>query len=164
MNWKFGDHINTDLITPGRYNVTTDPEELAKIAFIEHRPDFAPNVAPGDFIVAGENFGCGSSRETAVTALKHCHLAAILAPSFARIFFRNAMNQGVILVNCDTSGIDESDELEMDNDAQIIRNRSQGTEIPISVSPMMMKLHQEGGIIPFIQRRGLDALEELRRL
>ncbi|MFA6908252.1 MAG: 3-isopropylmalate dehydratase, partial [Candidatus Micrarchaeia archaeon] len=70
--WKFGNSINTDLITPGRYNITTDKRELAKVAFIEHRPEFAREVKKGDFIVAGRNFGCGSSRETAVTALLEC--------------------------------------------------------------------------------------------
>ena len=79
MNWIFDNNINTDLITPGRYNITTDPQELAKITFIEHRPEFAKNVAKGDFIIAGNNFGCGSSRETAVTALKTCGIKAIIA-------------------------------------------------------------------------------------
>jgi 3-isopropylmalate/(R)-2-methylmalate dehydratase small subunit len=164
MNWKFGDNINTDLITPGRYNVTTDPAELAKVAFIEHRPEFAQNVQRGDFIVAGDNFGCGSSRETAITSLKHCHLTAILAPSFARIFYRNAMNQGLVLGICDTSAIDEQDELELQLEAGLVRNHTKQQDIPVSVSPMMMKLHQEGGIIPFLKKNGLEALDELRRL
>ena len=99
--WKFGNSINTDLITPGRYNITTERKELAKVAFIEHRPEFAKQVKPGDMIVAGRNFGCGSSRETAVTALKECGIEAIIAPSFARIFYRNAINQGLLLVVSD---------------------------------------------------------------
>ncbi|MEM2138502.1 MAG: 3-isopropylmalate dehydratase, partial [Candidatus Anstonellaceae archaeon] len=99
--WKFGNAINTDLITPGRYNLTVDKKELAKIAFIEHRPEFAKSVQPGDIIVAGRNFGCGSSRETAVTALKECGVAAIISPSFARIFYRNAINQGLVLIVAD---------------------------------------------------------------
>jgi 3-isopropylmalate/(R)-2-methylmalate dehydratase small subunit len=150
VNWKFDDNINTDLITPGRFNVTTDPEELAKIAFIEYRPEFAKQVQPGDFIVAGENFGCGSSRETAITSLKYCHLAAILAPSFARIFYRNAMNAGLVLGICDTSGIEETDVLELDVDGQIVRNTTQGTAIPLSIS--------------FLKKNGLEALDALRRL
>src|SRR3989344_5715453 len=86
MNWLFEDNINTDLITPGRFNITTDPLKLASIAFIEYRPEFHKKVKKGDFIVAGENFGCGSSRETAAIALKYCRLKAVLAKSFARIF------------------------------------------------------------------------------
>jgi 3-isopropylmalate/(R)-2-methylmalate dehydratase small subunit len=164
VNWKFGDNINTDLITPGRYNVTTDPEELAKIAFVEYRPEFAKNVKPGDFIVAGANFGCGSSRETAITSLKHCHLTAILAASFARIFYRNAMNAGLVLGICDTASIEESDTLELDIEGQTVRNVTQGTELAVDISPMMLKLHAEGGIIPFLKKNGLEALDALRRL
>ena len=81
MNWKFGDNINTDLITPGRYNITTDPEELARVCFIEYRPEFRQRVQSGDFVVAGHNFGCGSSRETAAVALKHSNLRAVIAKS-----------------------------------------------------------------------------------
>lgn len=93
--WKFGDNVNTDEITPGRYNVTTDPNKLAKSAFIETRSEFSAAVRKGDLIVAGTNFGCGSSRETAPLALKTCGIAAIIASSFARIFYRNAVNLGL---------------------------------------------------------------------
>jgi len=110
MNWKFGDNINTDLITPGRYNITTDPMELAQIAFIEYRPEFKTKVKSGDFILAGENFGCGSSRETAVIALKYCGIKAIFAKSFARIFYRNCMNIGFLVVTLDTDNIGEKDD------------------------------------------------------
>lgn len=96
MNWKFGDNINTDLITPGRYNVTTNPAELAKIAFIEYRPEFAREVRPGDFIVAGDNFGCGSSREGAVWALASFGVRCVIAPSFGEIFYNNCFQNGLL--------------------------------------------------------------------
>ena len=96
--WRFGDNIDTDQIVPGRYApYMTSEEELPRYAFVEHRPEFAREVRPGDIIVAGRNFGCGSSREYAPQALKRCGIAAIIAPSFARIFFRNALNLGLLL-------------------------------------------------------------------
>jgi len=96
--WKFGDDIDTDQIVPGRYSpYMTSEEELPKYAFVEFRPEFARQVKPGDIIVAGNNFGCGSSREYAPLALKKCGIAAIVANSFARIFFRNAINLGIPL-------------------------------------------------------------------
>ena len=98
MNWIFGNNINTDLITPGRYNITTDAQELAKIVFIEYRPEFVKTVKKGDLIIAGNNFGCGSSRETAVTALKACGIKTIIAKSFARIFYRNCIDQGLLAI------------------------------------------------------------------
>ena len=105
MNWKFGDNINTDLITPGRYNITTDPNELAKVCFIEYRPEFHQKVQANDFVVAGHNFGCGSSRETAAVALKHSYITAVVAKSFARIFFRNAINLGLLCIIAETDSI-----------------------------------------------------------
>jgi 3-isopropylmalate/(R)-2-methylmalate dehydratase small subunit len=164
MNWIFGDNINTDLITPGRYNQTTDPAELANICFIEHRPDFAPKVKAGDFVVAGRNFGCGSSRETAVTALRHTGIEAILAKSFARIFYRNCMNQGLLLLIADTDGIQEQDELELNVAAHCLHNKSQGKDIPVELSRLMLKLKEEGGIVAYLKRHGIGALEELARL
>jgi 3-isopropylmalate/(R)-2-methylmalate dehydratase small subunit len=161
VNWIFGDNINTDLVTPGRYNITTDPKELAKIAFIEHRPEFAKNVKPGDFVIAGDNFGCGSSRETAVMALHALGLRAVVAKSFARIFYRNSLNLGLLLVQADTSGIEESDELVLDVEGKALLNKTKGTRVPAVIPEMMLMLHKEGGIIPFLQRKGLDALQEL---
>ena len=164
MNWLFGDNINTDLITPGRYNQTTDPKELAKICFIEHCPEFAPNVKSGDFIVAGRNFGCGSSRETAVTSLRHSGIEAIVAKSFARIFYRNCMNQGLLLLIADTDGIKDSDELELDIATECLLNKTQGKEIPIELSRLMLKLREEGGIVAYLKRNGIAALEDLAKL
>ena len=90
--WKFGDDINTDVITPGRFNLTTDLKELADCCFCETRPDFKPQN--GDIIIAGSNFGCGSSRESAALAIKAAGIKAVVAKSFARIFYRNAVNNG----------------------------------------------------------------------
>lgn len=165
MNWKFGDNINTDLITPGRYNITTDPKELAKIAFIEHRPDFAKKVKKGDFVIGGGNFGCGSSRETAVTALKHCGIKAILAKSFARIFYRNCMNAGLLALTVDTKSIDETDHLSLeiltDKDSSSLINTTKKTKANIIIPHMMLKLYKSGGIIPYIQKNGLNSLSQL---
>ena len=94
--WKFGDDINTDVITPGRYTVTTDRKRLGQIAFIEYRPEFAKEVQEGDVIVAGNNFGCGSSREHAPRAIRAAGIRLIIAASFARIFYRNAFNIGPV--------------------------------------------------------------------
>lgn len=163
MNWKFGDNINTDLITPGRYNITTNPEELARVAFIEYRPEFAGNVKPGDFVLAGENFGCGSSRETAAISLKHCGIRAVVAKSFARIFYRNAINLGLLCVIANTDSIAESDELELDLEQHQLRNKTKGTEQPVEIPSMMLRLYHEGGIIPYLKKNGLKALEDLAR-
>ena len=99
--FKFGDAISTDAIIPGRYNVTTDPTALGKACFIEARPDFTGSVHQGDVIVGGRNFGCGSSREHAPMAIKAAGIQAVVARSFARIFYRNAINIGLPVIQCD---------------------------------------------------------------
>lgn len=160
--WKFGNSINTDLITPGRYNITTDKAALAKIAFIEHRPEFSKQVKQGDIIVAGRNFGCGSSRETAVTALKECGIAAIIAPSFARIFYRNAINNGLLLITADesfTSGVEESHTLQI-NPNEII-NVTTSARTSAGVSPMLLALKEYGGILEFLKKHKIEELETL---
>jgi len=160
--WKFGNSINTDLITPGRYNITTDAKQLAAIAFIEHRPEFSQQVKQGDMIVAGRNFGCGSSRETAVTALKECGIEAILAPSFARIFYRNAINQGLVLIVMDEkflSGIEESHKLRLE-DGKII-NITTGKSSQADVSPMLLALRKQGGILEFLKNHKIEELEKM---
>jgi len=161
MNWIFGDHVNTDQITPGRYNITTDPNRLGAIAFIEARPEFHEKVQPGDFILAGENFGCGSSRETAVIALKSCGLQAILARSFARIFYRNGMNLGLLLVTTDTRGIEPTDELFLNPQKGELLNRTTGDCHQATVPPMMLRFWEEGGILSYLSRQGLDQLSSL---
>ena len=163
MNWKFGDNINTDLITPGRHNITTDPKELAKACFIEYRPEFHEKVKPGDFVVAGENFGCGSSRETAPVSLKYSQIRAVIAKSYARIFFRNAINLGLLCVIADTDSIDEQDELEFDVASQTLLNKTKGQGINVQIPSMMLRLYQEGGIIPYLKSHGLGALADLEK-
>ena len=98
--WNFGENLNTDEIIPGRYNITIDPLELAKNVFCEIKPEYAKNVKPGDVIVGGQNFGCGSSREHAPIAIKGSQAKCVIAPSFARIFFRNAINIGLPILEC----------------------------------------------------------------
>jgi len=121
--WIFGENVDTDQIVPGRYApYMTSEAELSKAAFIEARPEFARQARPGDLIVAGKNFGCGSSREYAPKALKLVGVGAIIAPSFARIFFRNALNLGIPLFEADLAGkLHDGDEVTLDmENARII--------------------------------------------
>src|SRR5919199_128377 len=125
--WKLHDNVNTDEIIPGRYNVTTDRASLAKHCLCEVRPDFPGGVKEGDVIVGGRNFGCGSSREHAPIAIQSCGVAAVLAPSFARIFYRNAVNIGLPVLTCtDADRIGEGDHLEVDPVAGVVRNVTRG--------------------------------------
>mgnify|MGYP001066691142 CR=1 FL=1 len=161
MNWIFGDNINTDLITPGRLNISTVPEELAKIVFLEYCPSFSKEVKPGDFVVAGRNFGCGSSRETAVLALKACGIKAVLAKSFARIFYRNCINNGLLAVIADTADIEKDDELELDLEKRALSNKTKGNDVPAFIPALMLESYRAGGIIPLIKQHGLDFLVNL---
>ena len=162
--WKFGNSINTDLITPGRYNITTDRKELASIAFIEHRPKFAKEVKPGNIIVAGRNFGCGSSRETAVTALSECGIAAIIAPSFARIFYRNAINQGLLLIVADEQFISETQEShQLELAGNQVLNLTTGSATKANVSPMLLSLQKYGGMLEFLKSHKIEELETITR-
>jgi len=104
--WTFGENMNTDEIIPGRYNITIDPLELAKDVFCEVKPDYAKNVKAGDVIVGGQNFGCGSSREHAPIAIKGSQAKCVIAASFARIFFRNAINIGLPILECPEAAAD----------------------------------------------------------
>jgi 3-isopropylmalate/(R)-2-methylmalate dehydratase small subunit len=160
--WKFGNSINTDLITPGRHNITTNRKELARVAFIEHRPEFAREVKKGDFIVAGRNFGCGSSRETAVTALLECGVAAIIAPSFARIFYRNAINNGLPLIVADErfiAGVEEGHQLELQGGNVV--DLATGKSAPACVSPMLIVLQKHGGLLEFLKKHKIEEMEHL---
>ena len=160
--WKFGPDIDTDQIVPGRYApYMTSEAELGKYPFIEARPEFAPQVKPGDIIVAGDNFGCGSSREYAPQALKVVGIAAIIAPSFARIFYRNALNLGLpLVVSRDVSeALIDGEEVRLDWDkAQIVT--AHGTyELP--EPPGFVKLIWEaGGIVPYFKQHGRFPGEE----
>lgn len=154
--WKFGDGISTDHISSGRYfHLRSKLDELAKHTLEDARKDFAPNVQPGDFVVAGKNFGLGSSREHAPTVIKILGVGAVLAKSFARIFYRNAITIGLPVVICDTDVIKEEDVLELDLVAGKIKNKTQGTLIEFPALPeQMAAILNEGGLIPYIKKHG----------
>ena len=130
--WLFGDDISTDHIAPGRlFHLRTDLPELAKHVLEDARPEFAASMSVGDFVVGGRNFGLGSSREHAPRIIKIAGAGAVLAQSFARIFFRNAINVGLPVLQCDTSGIGEQDDLEVDLIAGEVRDVTTGSGDPL---------------------------------
>jgi 3-isopropylmalate/(R)-2-methylmalate dehydratase small subunit len=153
MAHKFGDDINTDyIIASKRKRDTVDPQKLAKFLMEDIRPGFGETVQPGDFLVAGENFGCGSAMEIATLVILGAGIQAVLAKSFARTFFRNAVNLGLLLLTCDTDRIHPGDQLELDLKSQKVRNLTQKTEISFQpLPPLMKKIVQAGGIIPFLE-------------
>ncbi len=152
----FGRDVNTDYIISGKYKFKTlDMDELAGHCMEDIDPDFPQRVQPGDFIVAGGNFGCGSSREQAPLVIKHAGVGAVLAPSFARIFFRNAINKGLPAVECDTAGVEAGDELEVDLEAGRVRNLTRGSEVEIAPLPaVMMDILAEGGLTAYLRKHG----------
>ena len=158
--WKFGDDINTDVITPGRYTVTTDKKRLGEIAFIEYRPDFSKNVKEGDIIVAGNNFGCGSSREHSPVAIKAAGISAVIARSFARIFFRNSINIGLpLFISEDAEKIDDGDEVEIDFDTGEIQDKTKNIILKVKPLPaFMQKIVEKGGLVEFLRSGGYDNL------
>jgi len=154
--WKFGDDISTDHIAPGRYlHLRSNLPELAKHVLEDAKPDFAGEMNKGDFVVAGKNFGLGSSREHAPTIMKIAGINAVLAKSFARIFYRNAINVGLLAVICDTDKIKEGDELEVDVEKGEIRNKSKGIKFFFSPLPsVMQKILSDGGLVAYINKYG----------
>ena len=154
--WKFGDGISTDHIAPGRFfHLRSNLPELSKHVLEDARADFAPNVKMGDFVVGGRNFGLGSSREHAPTIIKMAGVEAVIAKSFARIFYRNCVNIGLPVIIADTDRISEEDMLEVDLGAGKVRNLTQNTELNFPPLPeIMTKILQEGGLIPYIQKHG----------
>ncbi len=155
--WKFGDNINTDLIISGKYKLSiTDLDELSKHAMEGLASNFAEKFKKGDIIVAGRNFGCGSSREQAPLVLKHLGAGAILAKSFARIFYRNAINIGLPVMECkNTDYIQEGDILEIDLERGIIRNLSQKQEYQASPIPKdLIKILIAGGLTNYVKKFG----------
>lgn len=152
---KVRDDINTDYVISGRYKFKIqDEKELAKYIFEDLEPGFAKKIKPGDFLVAGENFGCGSSREQAPVALKASGLGAVIANSFARIFYRNAFNVGLCLIECETRFIDDMDQLEIDLDKNIVKNVTKGINIVMKPIPKIMREFLDlGGAIEFFKQR-----------
>ena len=154
--WKFGDDISTDHIAPGRlFHLRTNLPELAKHVLEDAREDFASKMKKGDFVIAGKNFGLGSSREHAPTIIKLSGVSGVLAKSFARIFFRNAINIGLPLIECNTDLIQEKDEIEVNLKNGTVKNLTSDTIIPITPLPdIMIKILNEGGLIEHIKKHG----------
>ncbi|MDR7481981.1 MAG: 3-isopropylmalate dehydratase small subunit [Armatimonadota bacterium] len=154
--WRLGDHIDTDVIIPARYLVTADPRALAPHCFEDLDPTLAGRIQPGDLIVAGENFGQGSSREHAPIAIKGLGVACVIAKSYARIFFRNAFNIGLPLLECrDLPEVTASgDVLVVDNETGRIVNETRGTTHQAAPLPeFMRRLVEAGGIIEYVRRQ-----------
>ena len=154
--WKFGDDISTDHIAPGRYfHLRSNLPELAEHVLEDADAEFAGKVKAGDFVVGGNNFGLGSSREHAPTIIKVAGVSAVLAKSFARIFFRNAINVGLPALICDTDKIDQGDELNVDLTSGTIENRTKGTVIEFTPLPaVMVKILQDGGLAEHVRKHG----------
>ena len=153
---KFGDDVNTDEIIPARYLNTIDPDELAKHCMEDSDPDFMKKLQPGDFIVAGENFGCGSSREHAPIAIKSAGVAAVIAGTFARIFYRNAINIGLPIVESAQAAedIDDGDRIRLDLTAGIIENVTKGKQYKALPFPEeMQEIINAGGLMEFIKKQ-----------
>jgi 3-isopropylmalate/(R)-2-methylmalate dehydratase small subunit len=153
---KFGDAISTDHIISGRFaHLRSNLPELAKHVMEDADPSFAARVRQGNFIVAGKNFGLGSSREHAPLVIKMAGISAVLAKSAARIFFRNAINLGLPILICDTDKIDDGDELEIDLATGAIRDMTNGNQLAFGKIPeVTLHILNEGGLIPYIQKYG----------
>lgn len=154
--FKFGDNISTDQIIPGKYaSLRSDLPELAKHVMEDADPAFVSNVKPGDFIVASKNFGLGSSREHAALVIKMAGVSAVLAKSVARIFFRNAINQGLPVLICDTDKIAAGDEIEVNLSESVITDLTKNTKLTFGKIPkVMVDILNEGGLIPYITKHG----------
>jgi len=155
--WKFGDNIDTDQIFPGAYLTLTDVEEMGKHAMegVPGREDFAKKVNKGDIIVAGKNFGCGSSREQAPIAIKGCGVSVVMAKSFARIFYRNAVNIGLPIMECaDVDKIEDGDTLEVDLESGEIKVVNK--DLILKGSPLTsleFEIMKAGGLIPYLKSK-----------
>jgi len=152
--WKYGDDVNTDVIFPGKYTYSiTDRKEMAEHALEDLDPDFVKNVQPGDIIVAGKNWGCGSSREQAVISLKEAGVGAIVARSFARIYFRNCINEGLPIVTCDAvDSVETGDEITIDfGQGKVITPRAEYHFPPLA--PSVMEILDAGGLVPHVKQK-----------
>jgi 3-isopropylmalate dehydratase small subunit len=154
--WKYGDNIDTDVIIPGRYCHIVDPVELGKHALADLDPDFVGKMARGDIIVAGTNFGCGSSREMAPIAIKAAGVSAVVAASFARIFFRNAINIGLPIFQSAEAAqaIAAGDELAIEPESGVIRNLTRGERYQAAAFPNFIQdIVRLGGLKPYVEKR-----------
>jgi 3-isopropylmalate/(R)-2-methylmalate dehydratase small subunit len=155
--WKLGDNVNTDIIIPGRYNVTTDRVQLARYCLCEVLPEFARQVKPGDIIVGGHNFGCGSSREHAPAAILASGVKAVIARSFARIFYRNAINIGLPALVCEQAPLASEDghQVEVDLQSGVIHNLSTGQTFQAEpLTPFVARIVAAGGILEYVRQQG----------
>ncbi len=156
--WKFGNDVDTDLIIPARYLTTSDPEELAAHCMEDADPGFPQKVRPGDIIVGGKNFGCGSSREHAPIAIKAAGVACVVARSFARIFYRNAFNMGLPILECgaaDTFETGQSLSVDLDTGEIVVAETGAAHETT-PIPPFMQELVAAGGLMPYIRKK-MDA-------
>jgi 3-isopropylmalate dehydratase small subunit len=152
--WKFGDDVDTDAIIPARYLISSDPDFLAAHCMEDADPSFAAKVHPGDIIVAGKNFGCGSSREHAPVAIKGAKVSCVIAQSFARIFYRNSFNMGLPILECPEAAAAAAtgDELEVNMiHGTIINHTKSETYRAVAVPLFMQQLLEAGGLIPYVQ-------------
>lgn len=152
--WKFGDCISTDTIAPGRYlSLRANPAEYAKHVLEAARPEFPANVKKGDFVAAGKNFGCGSSREIAPIIIKISGVDAIIAKSFGRIFYRNAVNNGMLLIQCDTDLLNNGDTITIDIEkCQIRRDGDNGLLLNFVLPEKELKIIEQGGLLQYIDK------------
>ena len=154
--FKYGDNVDTDVIIPARYLNSFDPQELASHAMADIDPDFVNKVKPGDIIVANKNFGCGSSREHAPLAIKAAGVSCVIAETFARIFYRNAINIGLPIIECSEAAKDiaDGDEVEVDFDSGRITNKTKGTTYQgQAFPPFMQKIIDCGGLVNYINQK-----------
>lgn len=156
---KYGDHVDTDVIIPARYLASQDPKELASHCMEDIDPDFARKIRPGDLMVAGWNFGCGSSREHAPIAIRASSISCVIAKTFARIFYRNAINIGLAILECPAAsdGIADGDEVEVDFDTGVIRNLTKGEQYQAEPFPPFIRdMIRKGGLMATLrtQREG----------
>jgi len=162
--WKYGDGVNTDVIFPGKYTYSLkEPNEIAAHALEDLDPKFATDAQPGDVIVAGRNWGNGSSREQAVTALKYRGIAAVVAKSFARIYFRNGINQGLLLITCPEAvdAAQAGDTITIDLERNIIRVNERGYSFP-PLSATALGIINDGGLVQHIRKKlGLTSTEAI---
>lgn len=151
--WRFGDNVDTDQIIPAKYLVTGDPKELGKHAFENVRPEFSKKAEEGDIIVAGRNFGCGSSREHAPRALMGVGISCVIAESFARIFYRNSINIGLPVVECTVKASDD-DIVAIDFEKGVIKNQATGMEYRFPSLPgFLFNLIDSGGLVAYVRKQ-----------
>lgn len=154
--FRYGSNIDTDVIIPARYLTTTDAEELGKHALEDLDPTFVERVSPGDVLVVGANFGCGSSREHAAIALKAAGVAAVVGESFSRIFFRNAINTGLPVATCPeaVAATADGDEIEVDLVGGTVRNLTKDAAFEAeALPPFVLEIASVGGLVPWVRER-----------